>query len=99
MKIRLDQAHNEIDRLGNELGLERKRTELYKEETLILLEQNGELRAAAQRLVATIDSRRSWYEHPGLWIGAGVLLGVGLTVLSAWAIGQAAQAGRLLPSQ
>lgn len=98
IKIALDRSADEIDRLSKELALQTKRGELFKEESQLLREQVVDLQGVNKfALEAAKGAQRAWFEHPLLWAGGGVLVGIGLTCLGAWAVGQVA--GHQVPSR
>lgn len=68
--------------LGRELGLTQKQAEILTKQVTAL---ESALNVSAQALEA---NRARWYRSPELWLGVGVIVGISLTVLAAWAVVQ-----------
>ncbi len=82
----------QLDSLARELGLNDQlianQAEQIKLQAGTIDAQKRALDVAKPALAA---GGRSAFEAPALWLGLGVVLGIGLTVLSAWALSQVAR--------
>ncbi len=78
---------DEVDHLKVELVHKDRLLEITNQENNINSSNLAALRKDALN-ISKLGPR--WYESPQLWLGIGVFAGIGLTVLSGWAIGQAA---------
>jgi hypothetical protein len=91
LRLKLLDAHDELASLGKILGLKDHQIRLLQEGQDLILGQRNLAQSALQSMTqAASQLKPHWYEHPILWLGIGVVLGIGLTVLAGWAIGQAA---------
>ncbi len=90
-RLALDRGE-QLESLARELGFANQLV-ASKEQTIRTLDLA--LSAMKEGVDATKPAlkaaERHWYEAPVLWLGAGVLFGIGLACLSVWAIGQAAR--------
>lgn len=91
---KIDTLNQENKSLREELRLRITLDTLRTEEIRGLREVNSQLSQAlvqAQKALTEVHYQ-PWYQSPSFVYPAGVLSGVALTVLSAWAVGQASAA-------
>lgn len=81
-----------VHMLEQRLLIGEERTELLRRQ--VALAERGEARAVAtveaadRRARDAVERMNAWFRAPELWFAVGGIVGIGLVILGAWALGQ-----------